>query len=46
MALLEVQHLKVDFTDDNGHDVHAVRDASFNVYPGQGVASVGESGSG
>ena len=44
--LLEVQHLKVDFTDDNGHDVHAVRDASFNVYPGQWVAIVGESGSG
>ncbi|MCI1660762.1 dipeptide ABC transporter ATP-binding protein [Bifidobacterium psychraerophilum] len=44
--LLEVKDLKVDFTTDNGGSVHAVRDASFNVYPGQWVAIVGESGSG
>lgn len=43
--LLEVKDLKVDFRAD-GRDVHAVRDASFNVYPGQWVAIVGESGSG
>ncbi|GAA6122756.1 ABC transporter ATP-binding protein [Bifidobacterium psychraerophilum] len=44
--LLEVKDLKVDFTTDTGGSVHAVRDASFNVYPGQWVAIVGESGSG
>ncbi|WP_407923104.1 dipeptide ABC transporter ATP-binding protein [Bifidobacterium xylocopae] len=43
--LLDVKDLQVDFTAD-GHSVHAVRDASFNVYPGQWVAIVGESGSG
>ncbi|BDR53189.1 ABC transporter ATP-binding protein [Bombiscardovia nodaiensis] len=43
--LLDVTDLQVDFTAD-GHSVHAVRDASFNVYPGQWVAIVGESGSG
>lgn len=43
--LLDVQDLQVDFTAD-GRTVHAVRDASFNVYPGQWVAIVGESGSG
>lgn len=43
--LLEVKDLKVDFKVD-GRQVHAVRDASFNVYPGQWVAIVGESGSG
>ncbi|WP_317643709.1 ABC transporter ATP-binding protein [Bombiscardovia apis] len=43
--LLEVKDLQVDFTAD-GRSVHAVTDASFNVYPGQWVAIVGESGSG
>ncbi len=43
--LLDVRDLEVDFTAD-GRTVHAVRDASFNVYPGQWVAIVGESGSG
>ena len=43
--LLDVRDLQVDFTTD-GRTVHAVRDASFNVYPGQWVAIVGESGSG
>ena len=42
--LLEVKDLQVDFTSDKGHTVHAVRDASFTVYPGQWVAIVGESG--
>lgn len=44
--LLEVKNLQVDFTTDTGGAVHAVRDSSFNVYPGQWVAIVGESGSG
>lgn len=44
--LLEVNNLQVDFTTDEGKAVHAVRNASFSVYPGQWVAIVGESGSG
>lgn len=44
--LLEVKNLQVDFTTDSKKVVHAVRDASFSVYPGQWVAIVGESGSG
>ena len=44
--LLNVKDLKVDFTSDGGHAVHAVQGASFSVYPGQWVAIVGESGSG
>ncbi|WP_432535357.1 dipeptide ABC transporter ATP-binding protein [Kineococcus arenarius] len=43
--LLQVRDLQVDFTSGGG-TVHAVRDASFSVYPGQTVAVVGESGSG
>ncbi len=44
--LLAVKDLQVDFTGEDGRPVHAVRDASFSVYPGQWVAIVGESGSG
>lgn len=44
--LLEVKDLAIDFTTDDNRAVHAVRDASFCVYPGQWVAIVGESGSG
>ena len=44
--LLEVRNLAIDFTTDTGKPVHAVRDATFTVYPGQWVAIVGESGSG
>ncbi|MDF7664100.1 ABC transporter ATP-binding protein [Bifidobacterium sp. ESL0763] len=44
--ILEVKDLKVDFTTGDKNVVHAVRDASFTVYPGQWVAIVGESGSG
>ncbi|WP_432564581.1 dipeptide ABC transporter ATP-binding protein [Kineococcus sp. SYSU DK003] len=43
--LLQVEDLHVDFRS-GGRDVHAVRGASFTVYPGQTVAIVGESGSG
>ena len=44
--ILEVKDLQVDFITDSKRAVHAVRDASFDVYPGQWVAIVGESGSG
>ena len=44
--LLEVKNLAIDFTTDDQRAVHAVRDASVSVYPGQWVAIVGESGSG
>ena len=44
--LLEVKNLAIDFTTDDKRAVHAVRNASFSVYPGQWVAIVGESGSG
>ena len=44
--LLKVTDLQVDFTGESGRAVHAVRGASFSVYPGQWVAIVGESGSG
>ena len=44
--LLEVKDLAIDFTTDRNRAVHAVRDVSFSVYPGQWVAIVGESGSG
>ena len=44
--LLEVKNLQVDFTTDDGRPIHAVRNSSFSVYPGQGGAIVGESGAG
>ena len=44
-ALLQVQHLAVDF-DDAGRTVHAVRDVGFVLPPGGRMAVLGESGSG
>ena len=44
-SLLEVDHLSVDFPTDDG-TVHAVRDVSFTLEPGDVLGIVGESGSG
>ncbi|TDQ04148.1 ABC transporter ATP-binding protein [Labedaea rhizosphaerae] len=43
--VLEVDHLSVTFPTDDG-DVHAVRDISFALRPGEVLGIVGESGSG
>ena len=43
--LLEVKHLTVDFSTDQG-TVYAVRDVSFSLAPGEILGIVGESGSG
>ncbi|PYI69278.1 glutathione ABC transporter ATP-binding protein [Arthrobacter livingstonensis] len=43
--VLDIEDLKVTFATDSG-DVHAVKDVSFSVAPGEIVAIVGESGSG
>src|ERR1041384_848761 len=43
--VLEVEHLSVTFPTDDG-DVHAVRDISFALTPGEVLGIVGESGSG
>ena len=43
--VLDVKDLKVTFATDAG-DVHAVKDVSFTVAPGEILAIVGESGSG
>jgi peptide/nickel transport system ATP-binding protein/oligopeptide transport system ATP-binding protein len=43
--ILEVDHLKVDFSTDEGV-VHAVDDVSFTLRDGEVLAVVGESGSG
>ena len=45
MALLQVKNLKTDFRTDQGI-VHAVRDVSFSLEPGEALGIVGESGSG
>jgi ABC-type dipeptide/oligopeptide/nickel transport system ATPase component len=43
--LLEVRGLNIAFETSRG-DVRPVRDVSFDIYPGQTVALVGESGCG
>ena len=45
MVLLQVKNLKTDFRTDQGI-VHAVRDVSFSLEPGEALGIVGESGSG
>ncbi len=45
MALLEVKNLNVRFPTEDGV-VHAVRDVSFSIDPGEVLGVVGESGSG
>ena len=42
---VEIRHLDITFSTDGG-DVHAVRDVSLDVRPGEVLAIVGESGSG
>jgi peptide/nickel transport system ATP-binding protein len=45
-ALLRVEHLGVEFPAGRGRTVHAVSDVSFDVYPGETLGLVGESGCG
>ena len=44
--LLEVKHLKKYFTIPRKGELHAVDDVSFQVYPGETLGLVGESGCG
>lgn len=44
--ILELRQISKTFRTDDGREVRAVRDASFDVYPGECVALVGESGCG
>jgi peptide/nickel transport system ATP-binding protein len=45
-ALLEVEHLVVEFPAGHGQKVHAVSDVSFEVAQGETLGLVGESGCG
>ena len=45
LPILEVEHLRVQFTSDSGTTT-AVVDESFSIRPGEALALVGESGSG
>ena len=44
--LLSVHHLSTDFVNPKGEPAHALEDVSFEVYPGQTLGLVGESGCG
>jgi peptide/nickel transport system ATP-binding protein len=44
--LLRVEHLSTDFLGADGTVAHALEDVSFDVYPGQTLGLVGESGCG
>lgn len=44
--LLRVRHLSTDFVSAEGQVAHALEDVSFDVYPGETVGLVGESGCG
>jgi glutathione transport system ATP-binding protein len=44
--LLRVRHLSTDFIMPDGEAAHALEDVSFDVYPGQTLGLVGESGCG
>ncbi len=45
-ALLKVSHLSVEFVGSEGQISRALEDVSFEVYPGQTLGLVGESGCG
>lgn len=44
--LLEVKHLKQYFNEGKRNEVRAIEDISFNIYKGETLGLVGESGCG